>query len=254
MSKMNFSKGKFSSFMASKGFYIAIVVCLVGAGAATWMAVNRTIGDIENANSQIIEKETLFNDFPSLEEVEKKQPDIPKVDAPSSSSAPTLSSSPEPSAKPVDESIEPEASQTLAELPRPVYALPMKGDIISQFSNGELVKNKTLKDWRTHDGIDIACEKGSDILAAADGVVEEIKKDPLWGNVIVLRHPDSKLSYYCGVSEIIPVKVGENVTIKQVIGTLESVPCEISEDPHLHFAVKEDGVWINPLLLVAKAD
>lgn len=246
---MKFSKGKFSKFMSSKGFYAAIAVCLLGAGAATWLAVNRTITSIEDSNSRLIQNDTSVYEFPLLEEAEKKQPDIPKVSTssslpsmPSSSSAP--SSVPEEPAKPVEA---PPPSPTLS------YTLPLKGDISNQFSNGELVKNTTLNDWRTHDGIDITAGKGSEVCAAADGVVSEVKKDPLWGSVIVIRHVDGKESMYYGLSEVISVAVGENVLSKQVIGTLEGVPCELSEAPHLHFAMKQDGVWIDPLGIVARA-
>ena len=39
------------------------------------------------------------------------------------------------------------------------------------FSNGKLVKNATLADWRTHDGVDIRAEVGDKVCAMADGTV-----------------------------------------------------------------------------------
>lgn len=250
MSKMNFSKGKFGKFISSKGFYVALAVCLVGAGAATWVAVNRTISGIENANSQILQSENQFSDFPSLEEAETNVPDVPKRYLPPASSSSTASSSAAPSSELESSSAAPAASPVSPTL---AYALPAKGKIINPYSGGELVKNKTLGDWRTHDGVDITMSKGDEVLAVADGVVTDIKNDPLWGAVVTIRHADGNESIYCGLEAALPVKVGENVMVKQSIGRLDGVPCEINDDMHLHFAMKQNGSWIDPLTVIAKA-
>ena len=34
-------KNKFSKFMAGKGFYVALAVCVMGAGTAAWVAVTK---------------------------------------------------------------------------------------------------------------------------------------------------------------------------------------------------------------------
>ena len=133
----------------------------------------------------------------------------------------------------------------------PVYTWPVNGDVVNPYSNGELVKNVTLNDWRTHDGVDIFAEKGSEILASAAGSVKEIRYDPLWGTVLVLRHIDGNESYYFGLSEAIPVSTGEDVLARQSIGRLEGIPCELSDGTHLHFAMKQDGSWIDPLSLMS---
>lgn len=248
--QFKFSKGKFARFMSSKGFYAAIAVCLVGAGVATWLAVDRTITGIEDSNSKLIQNDTSLSSLPMVEEVEKKEPNIPKVSAPSSSSSIQPSSS-EPSSAPEEPSVQAEAPPPSPSL---VYALPVKGDILNQYSNGELVKNMTLGDWRTHDGVDLAAEKGADVYACADGTVQEIRRDALWGTVLTLTHADGLVSVYSGLSEVVPVQVGETVLAKSVIGKLEGVPCELSDASHLHFAMKDDGAWIDPLSVMGKAE
>ena len=37
----------FQKFISGKGFYLALAVCLAGAGAAAWVAVDKTIENIE---------------------------------------------------------------------------------------------------------------------------------------------------------------------------------------------------------------
>ena len=40
-------KNGFQKFISGKGFYLALAVCLAGAGAAAWVAVDKTIESIE---------------------------------------------------------------------------------------------------------------------------------------------------------------------------------------------------------------
>ena len=250
MSKFRITRSKFSRFVSSKGLYAAIAACVVGTGLAAWTAIDRTISGIQDSNSKIISSSVpSFKEFPILEEVERNQPDIPKVVSvpPSSSSKPASSSAP--SSKPEENSPSAQESPTSS---GSFYSLPVNGDIINQFSNGELVKNTTLNDWRTHDGIDIAAAKGDSVYAVTDGTVTEIRKDSLWGTIIVIDHADGKQSIYSGLAEIVPVKIGEVVLAKQVIGSVDGIPCEMSDDFHLHFGMKENGSWIDPLSVVAK--
>jgi murein DD-endopeptidase MepM/ murein hydrolase activator NlpD len=255
MKNFKFSKGRFARFMSSKGFYAAIAVCLVGAGVATWLAVDRTITGIEDSNSRMIDSDTSFSEFPIVEEVEKKVPKIPEVSTPKVSSSSSTSSTPPSSSAPASVPEEPSAPvEGPPPSPNLVYTLPVKGDIVNQYSNGELVKNMTLGDWRTHDGVDIAAEVGADIYAIADGAVEEIRHDALWGTVLTLTHIDGKISIYAGLSDVVPVKEGDMVLAKSVIGRLDGVPCEMSDESHLHFSMKQDNAWMDPLTVMAKSE
>ena len=255
MSKLNFSKSKFSRFISSKGFYVALVVCLVGASAATWLAVDRTITGIERGNSEMLQNKQVFENPPLLEEVETKQPNVPQEPVrpkqEPSASQPSSSTSSSLSEEPSKPAVQSKTSEPQPASPKLTYALPIKGDIIKQYSDGELVKNITLGDWRTHDGMDIYAEKGSDICAAADGTVVEVKDDPLWGTIVIIDHADGVQTHYCGLHKNIAVAVGDTVLVKQAIGKLDGVPCEISDKSHLHFAMRRDGVWINPMEIFA---
>jgi len=251
MSKLSFRKSKFSKFITSKGFYVALALCVAGAGTATWFAVDRTIGGIERNSARPQQNENFFNNFPKLEEVEQKQPDIPQENTPPSVPRHSSSTSSLPLEEPPKQQEQSETSTAPQPLPKLIYALPVKGEIINPHSGGELVKNQTLGDWRTHDGIDVAAEKGADICAAADGIVAEIRNDPLWGTVVVIDHADGNQSVYCGLNKNVPVKVGEQVSVRQAIGKLEGVPCEISEKLHLHFAMRRDNAWVDPLEVIA---
>ena len=52
----------------------------------------------------------------------------------------------------------------------------------------------------------------------------------------------------------VPVKAGDKVSIRQSIGKLDGVPSEMQDNrPHLHFAVRRDGKWLNPMDILGGA-
>lgn len=124
---------------------------------------------------------------------------------------------------------------------------PANGDILTDYSNGELVKSKTLSVWKTHDGIDIAAETGSAVRSAASGVITSVTDDPLMGVTVIIDHGSGYEGYYCNLAYDVPVSEGETVSAGTVIGEVGSTAeAEISEEPHLHFGLKKNGAWTDP--------
>lgn len=65
-----------------------------------------------------------------------------------------------------------ERKQTEAETEeKKQFVLPMGKDIIKDFSNGDMVRNETMNDWRVHNGIDFGGSEGNAVVSAADGIV-----------------------------------------------------------------------------------
>ncbi len=126
------------------------------------------------------------------------------------------------------------------------FAMPIKGNIIKQFSNDTLLYSKTHGDMRVHCGIDIAAETGAKVKASGNGTVEEVVDDKINGKTVVINHGDNIKSYYCGLNDA-SVKKGDKVTMSKVIGTVGEMPAECLDDSHLHFAICRDGNWVSPL-------
>lgn len=254
-------KSKFTKFLEGKGFYVALAVCVVGAGTAAWMAVNKTVSRIDSAPSSSYQqtqptKEPAYG-FPDLEEAGKAQSDIKVPSSPSSSSAPASSSSQASasSAQQPAQSPESEPSAEVKAQPTPQnssFVLPISGEIFAPYSNGELVKSATLKEWRTHDGIDIKSDKGAPVKSVCDGTVSAVKDDPLMGLTIEVTHHDNIVSIYNGLDKKTSVKLGDSVQVGQQIGVVGEIPCEIAAEPHLHFAMKVGGSWADPLKVMGK--
>ncbi len=94
-----------------------------------------------------------------------------------------------------------------------------------------------------HEGIDIAAEDGTPILAAAAGVVIASEFHPQYGNMIDIDHGNSLVSRYAHASRRL-VHVGDIVAKGAKIGEIGSTGR--ATGAHLHFEVRQDGVPRNP--------
>jgi len=246
---MSSSNGRFSKFMQGKGFYVALAICLVGAGTAAWVAVDKTLDAIDNSNKSIIQNQSGSSAlFPDLEEAGKSQSGI-TISSSSSSSSSKPESSSQPSSEPPARSAQ---AQQSPKLQPSSFILPIEGEIYNTFSKGELVKNSTLNEWRTHDAIDIKAAKGAEIKAVCDGKVINIRNDAMWGTVVEIEHHDKIVSITSGLAKDVKVKIGDTVKVGTVIGVVDSVPAEILDDSHIHFAMKKDNKWVDPLATMNK--
>ena len=111
----------------------------------------------------------------------------------------------------------------------------------------KLLYSKTLGDWRTHSGIDIAGNTGDKVYAAYDGTVKDIYNDPKYGITIVLDHQNNFKTIYSNLLSDNVVSVGQKVKQGDVIsGIGETAMFEVSDEPHLHFEVSDNDKLLNP--------
>ena len=229
----NNKKGGFGGFLAGRGFYAALAVCLLGAVSAAWVTASRTIDSInEKDNVSVPENrvvsEEKYDPNESLfaaEDVSKPKEDV-KIEKPEEKT---------------DES-------TFSFFKGTDFSMPLSGKVIKNHSGGELVKYEAIDEWRTHDGIDIAAAAGTEVKASADGKISSVKNDPLWGTVVEISHKGNFITLYSGLEPEVSVKTGDEIKAGDVIGTLgETNLAEIDGESHLHFAMKENGKFIDPL-------
>lgn len=125
--------------------------------------------------------------------------------------------------------------------------MPVDGSVITSFSNGEFAYNEILGDWRTHNGIDISCNKDSAIYAACDGEVEEIYSDSM-GRCVKIAHSDGYKTIYANLSDTIEVMEGDKVVAGDLIGKVgDSAVADFTTDPHLHFELMCDDKYLDPV-------
>ena len=93
--KKSFSESPVGKFLLGKGFYAALAVCVLGAGAAAWVIVDKTI-DSFTSQPPAVSGTTLQNTASSAPASQKEQQveqKVSNVSRPSSSSSSAPSSS-----------------------------------------------------------------------------------------------------------------------------------------------------------------
>lgn len=154
-----------------------------------------------------------------------------------------------------DEIIQPEASdvqnveQVIEDYGYPGYVKPCEGYVSREFSLDELVFSATMSDFRTHRGIDIVCEKGTDIVAMTGGKIIDIKNDTMYGTTVTTQSPDGLILRYSNLSENLHsgIEIGAIVKTGDSIGGIgDTAICEAAEPSHLHLEAIKDDVFIDP--------
>lgn len=95
-----------------------------------------------------------------------------------------------------------------------------------------------------HDGIDMACPKGTPVLAPANGIIEQAGWVKGYGNFIKIRHGSGYVTVYGHLSNI-NVQKGDRIQKKFVIGKVGSTGN--STGYHLHYEVIKNGKKLNPV-------
>lgn len=229
----------------SKGFYIALGVCLVAVGVAAWTTYDSVVNyaapnegstssaEAKHTNETVSGIKVLGGDS----EASAAEPSKP---APSSALPKT------PSQAPSSAAVKTPAKPTQAKVL--TFTYPAGKTVLEKYSGQTPVYSKTMKDWRVHTGVDFSAKAGDPVKAAADGTVKDVLSDDVNGNTLVIMHGNVE-TYYCGLKEMKATK-GSSVKQGQVIGTVGTPAFEGAEAAHLHLAMKKDGKFIDPLSVI----
>jgi murein DD-endopeptidase MepM/ murein hydrolase activator NlpD len=247
MKKIDFTR------LSGKGLAIAVFACLVAVGGAGVYSYTRVQNSIDNA----IENQN-YNppaENPIAQITTQAVTTAQQTQAPGAPVGTEVSNVPIEVGTDVTTAPAAPGSPVLAAaeaLSGAAMVRPVSGDIQNGFSDGELVKSKTLNVWKTHDGIDITAQTGENVKAMTAGTVTDVYIDPSLGVTVVIDHGSNIVGYYSNLGADVPVTAGQGVSAGTVIGTAgNTADSEISEDPHIHFALKKNDVWIDPAALLS---
>jgi murein DD-endopeptidase MepM/ murein hydrolase activator NlpD len=129
--------------------------------------------------------------------------------------------------------------------PSGYYLRPVSGRVTSPYGS---------RKGGFHPGIDFGSSRGTQVMAAANGIVSKVingcvegKKScgGRYGNHIVIEHPNGTNTTYAHLSRT-SVKVGQIVTQGEIIGTTGNTGQ--STGPHLHFEIENaNGSKMRPV-------
>ncbi len=203
----------------TKGFLVALGVCMAAIGTAVWTTVN-------SVNSYLSPTVAVY------ESSDKSDNNEQLVNAGVSSQEKKTSSK----------------ADTDTEKDKPVRFVcePIKNKkLIAPYSETP-VYNETLGDYRAHPGIDYEAEIDDKVRSMAPGVVKDIYYDDLLGNIVEVEHSSEVCSYYCGLAKTTLVQKGDVISAGDFVGTVYAIPSEAAQHAHVHVAVKENGRWVDP--------
>lgn len=125
---------------------------------------------------------------------------------------------------------------------------PVRSSDVRFVSGFGMRSHPLLKIRKMHTGVDWATKPGTPIVAAGNGVVEEIGRKGAYGNYIRIRHANGYQTTYAHQSGFAAgLKEGSKVTQGQVIGYVGSTG--LSSGPHLHFEVLINDNFVDPTTL-----
>jgi murein DD-endopeptidase MepM/ murein hydrolase activator NlpD len=99
-----------------------------------------------------------------------------------------------------------------------------------------------------HPGLDISADKGTPILATADGTVELAAPSGDYGNLVIVNHGYGLITRYGHLSKF-AVWAGKQVLRGDLLGYVGATGR--ATGPHLHYEILANGKLMNPLQLLA---
>lgn len=278
MSKIKFqgiNKANSQKKKSNRSFYIALAVCITAVGIAAWSTYSSVMNYLNPDTPATVKPSTSIGKAVSgitdgkdngktqsssdlnstssklTESVAGQDADV----EPTNNDEKTDEVDTEPRTQDNDQAIETGASVTPVDtqlLGALIY--PVGKTILKDYSGENPVYSATFGDWRVHSGIDFAADKGAAVKAMAGGVVKEIYNDDLLGVTVVIEHNGGFVGYYSGLGETTLVKPGDAINAGDIIGSVKSVPSELSDESHLHLEIKVGDTLVDPMEFLDNRD
>jgi murein DD-endopeptidase MepM/ murein hydrolase activator NlpD len=211
-----------------KGYYIALILCAAAIGITSYVYQRNSIQ--KEASLQDTAPEEVVLGTMSTEENVAVLATEPRGEA----TVPTTGPTAKPEKKPLK------------------TASPVSGQELWGYSMEALSYNQTTRDWRVHNGVDIAAEEGTPVCAAADGEVYTVYEDDTLGCTVVIRHDGGYTTSYSCLSKDLPVQAGDTVTLGQTIGYAGTTALvENTMGSHVHFSVSHQEQPMDPAEFLA---
>lgn len=250
---MKNNKNSSNNSFTKKWFYISVAFGIVFAIVTTFIAIYKNIANnkpIHYLKEGFIKTDEPKTDIQKDEEDEDVKDKLFKADVDDKKLNKTETKTDDEDDESKDKT-EKQVSATVKDAPKKEnlnFIKPVSGQILTQYSDNNLVNWEVLNEWKTHDGVDIRAKKNTPVKAALAGVVSNIEnEDKTWGVCITITHKNGMKTIYKGLSDQVQVKLDETVKTGDVIGTVgPSILVEKNKGEHLHFEMKKEDEFVNP--------
>lgn len=239
-------KNKFKNFFRKEGFYVVLFLCLCIIATVTTISYKiskqnqlKSQSSSTSANNKdltLTEDDNIKNEIPNAERVEKNK------------------TGNEATAKNDNDS---ESSAVSAPVAEVRFNKPVEGTVSREFSKTPIkfYETDSRVTYKTMNGIDIKATIGTEIKAAADGVIESVVNDDSKIGVeegvnVTILHSNGLRTKYCNLDKNVLVKNNDKVTAGTVIGKIGSTAAlyRKSAGEHLNLQViNSNGEQVDPL-------
>lgn len=238
------NKEELKKMFRGKALYIALGVCVLAAGIISYTSVSSNLkNQISVTTTEPSSTHINFNDRVLTDETTLTPDPVKETTEAPTSEAPSET---EPSTEAVfDNFADPVESETEA---REIsFSLPLSTAMSKDYSMGIPVFSETMKDYRTHNGVDFSAEKGTGVTAIAEGKVIEVSSDSLWGNSVYIDHGQGIISKISGLADEGIIAEGADVYGDTVIGVVGEIPVESADESHIHLEIRVDAKIADPM-------
>ncbi len=237
--------------LGGKGFYIVLFLCAAVIGISVWILFTEAgtnVEDVTTAEEPVEQVSGVSTIMIPAEDTMQAAPE-PEVETVTSSQGVESEDTAEAAEDENSETgalEEPEAQEVFSETVTE-YIWPVQGSVDRPWSIQTLMYDSTMADWRTHDGLDIACAAGTQVLACAGGTVCRLENDDLLGTTVEIDHGNGVHSVYSNLADQPPVSAGQVMAMGDVIGSVGTTALgEVNQVSHLHFSMTKDGLPVDP--------
>ena len=123
---------------------------------------------------------------------------------------------------------------------------PVRGTVLVDYNMNETVYFPTLDQYRVSPAIALQAVEDAPVYAAADGQVLSVEQDTCTGTTVTMELGNGYQAVY-GQLKDLTVAEGDTVKEGEVIGNVSEPTKYYSvEGPNLYFAMKKDGVPVDP--------
>lgn len=124
------------------------------------------------------------------------------------------------------------------------FLLPVEGELSSPFGRRRILNGQPRS---PHQGLDIAANTGTPMIAPAAGVVVVTGNFFFNGNTVMIDHGSGLVTMYCHLHEV-HVEEGDSLARGEAFGSVGATGR--ATGPHLHWTVSMHGAKVDPLALI----
>ncbi|AGX41543.1 M23 family metallopeptidase [Clostridium saccharobutylicum] len=236
-------KNKLKELFSKKGFYIALFLCLCVIVAVGTISYKKLSNKNEVSNSEDINKEITMNVDDNQKTATNEMPNAERAQ----NDADTSKQSSE---KNKTDNSKTQKSTTVATTNNVKFLNPVDGVESRTYTYPKPVKVEDNV-FRTIRGVNVEAKIGTDVKAAADGVVDLVENSGVEEGVVVeIKHANGLKTRYGNLDANVSVKQGDKVTSNQVIGKVGNTAKVFSQDVFGQFlnlqVIDANGQQVNP--------